>query len=97
MGDHRASIKIEVDFHGFKDKADMWINYCDSDGNGVDSRITEFFSNMYDKGMAKYRLEESEYFEKRDAKEKEKREREDLARLKAKYENTDSDIEVSDG
>lgn len=45
MGDHRANIKIEMEFHGVTDKADMWINYCDSDGRGVDSRVTEVFMN----------------------------------------------------
>jgi hypothetical protein len=87
MGDHRASIKIEVDFHGFKDKADMWINYCDSDGNGVDSRITEFFGNMYEKGMAKYHADQWEYEEEKREREQEEKDRKEFERLKAKYES----------
>ena len=85
MGDHRASIKIEVEFHGFKDKADMWINYCDSDGCGVDSRITEFFSNMYDEGMSRYRTEMYEYEEAKQELEQEEKDKAEYERLKLKY------------
>jgi hypothetical protein len=88
MGDHRASIKIEMEFHGIKDKADMWINWGDStsEAPGVDQRIIDWFRSMHERGMEKY--SEMMYESQKEDREKAERERElaELERLKKKYE-----------
>jgi len=86
MGDHRAYIKIEMEFHGIKDQTDMDINYINSDGNGMDSRVADWFESVYERGMSKYREQVEEYFAKEHQKEIEDGERHELERLKAKYE-----------
>ncbi len=53
MGDHRASIKLEISFHGITDKCDMYINYFDR-GDGLDQRIADFFVKNYMAGMTKF-------------------------------------------
>ena len=78
MGDHRARIKIEMEFHGIKEKCDMWINYYPGEYDGVDDRIIEFIKNIYEKGMVKYNISVSEYWKE----EKEKEERAEYERLK---------------
>lgn len=89
MGDHRASVKIEFDFHGKVHKMDSWINWTpwadSAECEGVDDRVVEFFREATREGMATYHeaLYALEAREKRT--EMEKREREELARLKAKY------------
>lgn len=88
MGDHRASIKIQFDFHGKTYEMDSWINYCDSDGNGVDSRVIEFFGEAYRDGMARYAEEEYEYHRERRKREEKEKELAELKRLKTKYEPT---------
>ncbi len=86
MGDHRASIKMEVEMHGVKDKCDMWINWSPRDVDNVDHRIIEFVQNWADKAMGKYKavMFESE----RESRERQQRDAElaQLARLKEKYE-----------
>lgn len=88
MGDHRASIKIEMEFHGVKDTCDMWINYYPHECCGMDKRVIEFFKRIYDEGMDKYNaiVHESEKVEREKA--EQKRELDELKRLKEKYENT---------
>ena len=90
MGDHRASIKIQMEFHGEKKECDMWINYSPSECCGMDSRVTEFFTEVYEKGM--HNFEEMVWESEKEEREKaeKKKDLEDLARLKAKYEKEPS-------
>lgn len=84
MGDHRASIKIEMEFHGVKDACDMWINYWpDGEYPDVDDRIIEFIRSVYHRGMAKYDKAQVKWAKE----EQEANERRLLADLKAKYES----------
>lgn len=86
MGDHRASIKIEMEFHGVKDNCDMWINYSPTDCCSMDERVIGFFRRIYDQGMAKYDTEMAAYEFKRTEKEREQAERAEYERLKSKFE-----------
>lgn len=54
MGDHRASIKIEMEFHGIKDKCDMWLNYYPQECCRMDKRVVDFFNSVYERGRAVY-------------------------------------------
>lgn len=87
MGDHRASIKIEMEFHGIKDKADMWINYdpyyCST--CNVDRRIVEFIQSVYNRGIEKYEEAQRKYNEEQNKKRIEAEERSTLERLEKKY------------
>lgn len=86
MGDHRASIKIEMEFHGVKDSCDMWINYYPTGCCDVDERVTEFFKRIYNQGITKYEeMVCASEKEEHDRNEK-ANELAELARLKAKYE-----------
>lgn len=86
MGDHRASIKIEMTFHGIKDSVDMWINYFPEECCSMDKRVVEFFKSVYERGMDEY--EEKLFEAQREYREQEieRTERETLKRLKDKYE-----------
>lgn len=86
MGDHRASIKIEMEFHGVKDSCDLWINYSPDEYGCMDQRVVEFFKSVYDRGIVKYQEDLNRYFRDRRRKETEASERAELARLKEKYE-----------
>ena len=88
MSDLRASIKIEMDFCGVKEKADMNINYIPDDFSGIDPRIAEFFEDVYKKGINKYNIEVQKYFKKQREEELEQKEKEELQRLKNKYEES---------
>lgn len=88
MGDHRASIKIEMEFHGVKDKCDMWVNYSPEGCCGMDYRVIEFFASVYEKGMDKYNEMMDKWTEEQSREENEKAERRELARLKEKYKET---------
>lgn len=85
MGDHRANIKIEIEFHGIKEKCDMWINYLPGEFEGVDDRIVKFFRDVYERGMDEYNKIIREYWEEQHRNELEKREKDELERLKIKY------------
>ena len=87
MGDHRASIKIEMEFHGVKDKCDMWINYSPDTSAypGVDYRIVDFITSVYDRGMAKYDAHCAKLERESHAQDIERSERAELERLTAKY------------
>lgn len=86
MGDHRASIKIEMEFHGVKDKTDMWINYYPDSEYGIDKRIVEFVESVYDRGMTKYNKRMEKYWAEQNKEKVEKEEKAELERLKNKYE-----------
>ncbi len=88
MGDHRATIKIEMEFHGVKDSCDMWINWSPRDWEceGVDYRVIEFIQKIYNKGIEKYNAQQEEYWAQQRRKDVEVAERKELKRLKQKYE-----------
>lgn len=86
MGDHRASIKIEMTFHGVEKKCDMWINYWPKACCGMDARVIEFFEHAYEKGMEVYENKMADYRAEQEKASNERREREELTRLKEKYE-----------
>ena len=56
MTDFRAFIKVEMDFMDITKKTELNINYHDN-GDGIDQRIVDFFSDAYDEGMLKYYAE----------------------------------------
>lgn len=87
MGSHRASIKIEMEFHGVKDKIDMWINYSPDGEYGIDNRIIEFVESVYDRGMVKYNKQMDKYWKEQNKEKIEKEEKAELERLKQKYES----------
>lgn len=84
MGDHRFTIKIEMDFHGVKDKCDMNINFYDS-GDGVDIAVKEFLQSVHARGMAKYEAEMAKYWAEQNKKFIEESEKVELDRLQKKY------------
>jgi hypothetical protein len=88
VGDHRASIKIEIEFHGIKREVDMWINYwpygCEYEH--VDDRIIEFIRDVYHEGMAQYEEEMARIKEC----DRETEEKAEWKRLKEKYEHIKS-------
>lgn len=87
MGDHRASIKIEVEMHGVKDKADMWVNWSprEYDCPGVDYRVIEFFQNWSARAMEKWDNEQWKAGEEDRERKQRETELAELARLKSKY------------
>lgn len=87
MGEHRFSIKIEFSMHGHEDKLDAWWNFSDGSSpvEGVDHRVIEWLQAQHEKAMDKY-LDAQYSAEERRGAERENAEREELARLKAKYE-----------
>lgn len=86
MGDHRFSITIKMSFHGEKGElVDGWFNW-DGDRDGIDSRIIKLIEDVRDRGFAKYDRDVAKYHAEQNKAENERQEREELARLKAKYE-----------
>lgn len=83
MGDHRVSIKLEFSMHGHEAKNDWWLNWSDS----VPQRVAEWVEENKDKAMAKFMETQFEAQERVDAI-TENLEREQLAKLKAKYEGS---------
>lgn len=91
MGDHRALIKIEFEFHGKTEEVEMWINWS-PDSDGIDARIREWFREKAEAGYARYEaMLKKRHKEEKAARpasninEEEEDERAELARLKAKY------------
>jgi len=86
MGDHRAEVKIEFTFHGETRKLHLnWVNYVDG-GDGIDDRVRGFFEEAYTDGMTRYHELANKAYRERHAQEIEAEERQQLAQLKAKYE-----------
>lgn len=81
MGDHRISLKVEFEMHGHKAKIDQWVNWTPDYVDDIRSWLQEqidigqgrFFDAQYDAEML-------------DKARKEDAERNELQRLKAKYE-----------
>lgn len=91
MGDHRATIKIEFQLPNKTYKTEIGsmggINYF-PDSDGIDHRVSEFFSESWDDYMHWYNEKAAEHFEKEHAAEIEAAEKAELARLQAKYETS---------
>jgi len=86
MGDMRASVKIEIDYIGIKDKCDMWMNYNpDGECEGVDDRIVEFFRRVHEKAVLKYNRLLDQQFARQHAGEIKEQELKELKRLQVKY------------
>lgn len=90
MGDFRASIKITFEMFGKKKECDMWINYFpDSECEGVDQRVIDFFRENWEIFKSRY----DEIIWKSEKKERDAKEKEfellELKRLKSKYEVKD--------
>lgn len=87
MGDHRASIKIEMEAHDKIYRKEWWINWSPEDRDGCDRRITDWFAACWADAYARYDTEvyESQREEREQA--KEKADRAMLATLKARYES----------
>jgi uncharacterized protein (DUF2225 family) len=81
MGDHRVSIVISFDMHGHKANKDMWLNWSDT----IPEMLTEWLEQQHDKAMDKW-LDQDNRREKKRVSEIEKLEREQLKKLKEKYE-----------
>jgi hypothetical protein len=85
MGDHRFSFKAEFEMHGVKDTLDLGWHNWDAGPHGIDSRITGWLEAAVSKAFAKYDANVSAYFDEQNKAQREKDERTELERLKAKY------------
>jgi hypothetical protein len=87
MGDHRANVKIEFEFHGEVYKYDGWINWSpdNAEFDGVDGRVIEFFRESTADGMKRYNADVAEYMREQRAAEIERAERAEVERLNKKY------------
>jgi hypothetical protein len=85
MGDHRANVKIEFEFHGKTYKMDAYINYFPENGS-VDERVTQFFESAYEDGISRYNEKIYKSQEKERKAKLEEDERSEYARLRSKYE-----------
>ena len=85
MGDHRASIKLEMDAHGKNYKTEMWINWS-PDNDGCDRRVIEWFADCWADAYARYNEAIWEADKERREKEQEEADRAIFNRLKAKFE-----------
>lgn len=90
MGDHRVSFVATFESHGIKRTCDMWINWP-AEYDAVDDRVIDFVRGAWNEAFAKYEEERDRYFAEARAKDAEKEERAELARLKAKYPAADKD------
>ena len=80
MGNHRIHFKAEIEMHGVKDTCAMWLNWSpNGDYGGIDQRIAEWILGNVIKAMSAHWDAECA--------EEERKEREELARLKAKYDD----------
>lgn len=87
MGDSRASIKIEFSIYGETYKADMninWTPYCD--GEGVDSRVIEFFEKSYERARLNWNMKNFEAEREQREREVEENEKREYELLRAKFE-----------
>lgn len=80
MGDHRISLKVQFEMHGHHAEIDQWVNwtpdYAEEIRSWLDEQINIGRGNFFDAQYAADVLAAAEI---------ENREREELARLKAKY------------
>lgn len=74
-----------MEFHGIKEKTDMWINYFPQECCEMDVRVVEFFQDVHTRGMKKYNQTLSKQYERDHKKEKEEQEKAEFERLNKKY------------
>lgn len=88
MGDHRAHVMIEFDFHGKVYKCDMDINWCPDSGTSgtIDRRVEEFFLNAAEDGYARYLAKIEKDGQRNREREQEESDRREYGRLKQKFE-----------
>lgn len=84
MSDFKVGIKLEFSGMGVEKKADMYINYFpdNSEADGVDQRIIDWFRERWQEAYGKYRADQDQDAQRAN----EEEERREFARLKAKYE-----------
>lgn len=81
VGDHRFTLKAEFSMHGHKDKIDWNLNWSDN----IPERVADWIETNHQKGMDNWYQAEWTADQRRQA-DIEDRERDELARLKEKYE-----------
>lgn len=81
MGDHRISFKAEFEMHGHKSSVDQWVNYSEN----WPQTIAEWLEAQVQIAMDHYFDAEHDLGQIAQA-ERENAERDELARLKGKYE-----------
>lgn len=87
MGDHRPKITCYFEMHGHKADFDFgWCNWSPN-SDGIDQRIVDWFREQAAIAISKWSNEIWEQQAERRRIETEEKEREELARLKAKYPN----------
>ena len=79
-------MKGEFSIYGQRFPFDWSRSWCDTEGTGVDSGITDFFRESYRTAREKDMEEEYEYERKKELDRQEKEERATFDRLKRKYE-----------
>lgn len=90
MSDHRFSLDAKLTIYGQTFEWNPWLNWVADGDSGVDQRIIDWFANCYAKARSGY----DTYAEMHQAEENERDDREQLARLKAKYESGQSPTET---
>lgn len=86
MGDHRCTIKIEFSIHGKTYKQEWNINYFANDDD-IDQRIVDWFAECWKDAHSRWQANVDKYFKEQREQETREAELEELARLKAKYED----------
>lgn len=81
MGDHRVSLKVRFEMHEHEANIDQWVNWTPDYAD----KIRDWLQGQIDIAMDKYWDREHDIRALTEAKQ-EDAEREELARLKAKYE-----------
>ena len=85
MGDHRMTIRIHFKMHGHEaDSGEMWIN--GSSDQAIPHIVEEWFEAQHSMAMFLYEEELNKKSEEQFKEIIENAERQELARLKAKYE-----------
>ena len=83
MGDHSVSLKVEFEMHGVQKTHACWVNWTDQFPENIANMIRGWSEDAFDA------FHETQWSaEERQNADIEKREREEFARLKQKYEPT---------
>jgi hypothetical protein len=86
MGDHRFDCEIKFRFHGkVYTFGPCWLNWSTSECDDIDQRIVDFFRESVHDAMGRFREREDASRREHEAGLRDKREREEYERLKAKY------------
>lgn len=85
MGDSRFHLKVEFEIFGKEYKWSPSLNYYDR-GDGIDDRIFQWFVSCYEDAYRHWEASMEAANAERERIDTERREREELRRLKEKYE-----------